>query len=259
MSIMSLNDVPFHREPPASAGELVDVIDDQGRTVGVVTRGEMRRRRLPHRCVYVLVFNRHGDLFLHLRTASKDVFPSHWDIAVGGVLAADEAFDAGAVREMNEELGITADLTRLFEFRYADEATVVHGMVYRTVHDGPFRLQPEEVVRGEFLPLAEVLERSQREKFCPDGLAVLAEYLRSDSLTGERGGVSPPRGPPVADCPLGGLTPPARPAYARRTLTPSPAAPQGSAPRPAPPRGMAASPSTPDNAISARRFPPRCP
>lgn len=179
--------IPFHSEATASAAELVDVIDDQGRTVSVVTRREMRIRRLPHRCVYVLVFNRRGDLYLHLRTASKDVYPSHWDVAVGGVLAAGEAFDAGAVREVQEELGFTAELTCLFPFRYADAATVVQGMVYRTVHDGPFRLQPEEVVRGEFVPLAEVLERGRREQFCPDGLAVLAEYLCSASASGKRG------------------------------------------------------------------------
>ena len=57
--------------------ELVDVIDGQGRTVGTVTRREMRGRRLPHRCTYVLVFNRRGELFVHLRTPTKDVYPSH--------------------------------------------------------------------------------------------------------------------------------------------------------------------------------------
>ena len=68
--------------------ELVDVIDDVGRTIGVATRREMRRRRLPHRSTAVLVFDHAGRLFIHLRTATKDVFPSHWDVAVGGVLAA---------------------------------------------------------------------------------------------------------------------------------------------------------------------------
>jgi len=51
-------------------------------------------------------------------------------------------------------------------------------MVYRTQHDGPFHLQAEEVVRGEFLPLAQVEERASSEPFCPDGRAVLAEYRR---------------------------------------------------------------------------------
>ena len=63
-----------------------------------------------------------------------------------------------------------------------DAANVVRGMVYRATHDGPFRLQPEEVVRGEFVPLDEVARRAAKDSFCPDGLAVLAEYLRQGSL-----------------------------------------------------------------------------
>src|SRR5437667_217504 len=99
--------------------ELVDVIDDAGRTVAIVTRREMRARRLPHRCAYVLVFNHQGELFIHLRTATKDVFPSHWDVAIGGVLAAAESFEAGARREAREELGIDVEPEPLFWFRYS--------------------------------------------------------------------------------------------------------------------------------------------
>ena len=163
---------------PAAGDELVDVVDDAGHTVGTVSRREMRARRLPHRACYILVFDRAGRLFVHLRTAGKDVYPSHWDVAVGGVLAAGESFDVGAVREGREELGVDLALEALFPLRHADEATVVHGMAYRAVHDGPFHLQPEEVVRGEFLPVDAVLTRATREPFCPDGLSVLREYLR---------------------------------------------------------------------------------
>jgi isopentenyldiphosphate isomerase len=160
--------------------ELVDVIDDEGRTIATVTRREVRARRLPHRCTYILVFNRAGNLFLHLRTASKDVYPLHWDVAVGGVLAAGESFEAGARREAAEELGIDVQPEVLFPFRYEDAASVVQAMVYRVVHDGPFRLQPEEIVRGEFVPLDEVAARIAREPFCPDGLAVFAEYQAAE-------------------------------------------------------------------------------
>lgn len=169
--------------PPDPGDERVDVIDERGNTVATVTRREMRARRLPHRCVYLLVFNARGELFVHQRTATKDVYPSHWDVAVGGVLAAGETFDAGARREAAEELGVGVAPEALFPFRYADAATVVRGMVYRAAHDGPFRLQPEEVVRGEFLPLAEVLAKAEREPFCPDGLAVLAEYCRRQRMS----------------------------------------------------------------------------
>ena len=158
--------------------EPVDVVDDDGRVVGVVTRREMRARRLPHRSTYILVFDRAGRLFVHLRTATKDLYPSHWDTCAGGVLTAGEAFDDGARRELLEELGVDAPLERLFPFRWSDERTIVHGMVYRVVHEGLFRLQPEEIVSGGFLALDAVAERAAWEPFTPDGLAVLAEYQR---------------------------------------------------------------------------------
>ena len=158
--------------------ELVDVIDDAGHTVGVVTRREMRAGRLPHRGTYVLVFNRRGELFVHLRTATKDVFPGHWDVCIGGVLLAGETFDRGAEREILEELGVTGMPETLFPFRYADARTVVQAMVYRLIHDGPFRLQPEEIVRGGFVPVAEVQAMMRELAFCPDGTIVFEEYLR---------------------------------------------------------------------------------
>ena len=158
--------------------EPVDVLDDEGRPIGVVPRREMRLRRLPHRATYVLVFNRRGELFVHLRTADKDVYPSHWDVAVGGVPQAGESFDDAARREAREELGVELSLERLFPFRYGDDRTVVHGMAYRARHDGPFRLQPAEIVRGEFVPPPEVTARAKDVPFCPDGLALLSIYCR---------------------------------------------------------------------------------
>src|SRR5258706_14093985 len=152
--------------------ELVDVIDGAGNVVGVTTREEMRAGRLPHRCVYLLLFDSRGRLFVHRRTAAKDVFPSFWDLCIGGVLATGESYDAGARREAREELGVDLEIRALFPFHYADPNTVVNGMVYTAVHDGPFDLQPEEVETGEFVPISELPERWDRYRFCPDGLAV---------------------------------------------------------------------------------------
>ncbi len=158
--------------------ELVDVVDDHGQIVATVTRREVRQLRLPHRCVYVLVFNERGELFIHLRTPTKDVYPSHWDVCVGGVLAAGESFDAAARREVAEELGLDAAPERLFPFRYSDSSSVVQGMVYRLKNDGPFQLQAEEIVRGEFVPPQDVAGRAAQEPFCPDALSVFMEYIR---------------------------------------------------------------------------------
>jgi len=160
------------------ADELVDLLDHAGRVIGIVTRRRMRGERLPHRCVYVLVFNTRGELFVHQRTAKKDVFPSYWDLTVGGVLAAGETFDDGAVREGCEELGVDLRPTFLFPFHYDGEHSIAFANVYQAVHEGPFQLQPEEIVGGEFVPVSNLAGWIQRKRFCPDGLEVWSEFSR---------------------------------------------------------------------------------
>src|SRR5437899_2839980 len=109
-----------------SASELVDVVDDHDHVVTQATRQEVRARNLRHRCAYVLVFNVAGQLFVHRRTESKDIFAGHWDVTVGGVLNVGEGYETGARRELREEIGLEAvPLRRLFPVRYEDAVTRV--------------------------------------------------------------------------------------------------------------------------------------
>lgn len=158
--------------------QLVDIIDDSGNVVAVTTRREMRQRRLPHRCVYLLVFDSAGRLFIHQRTATKDVFPSYWDLCVGGVLVSGESFDVGARREGREELGVDLELELLFPFKYSDKQTTVQAMVYRAVNNGPFFLQPEELQTGRFIDSHDLPDWLAEHPFCPDGLLVWDTFLR---------------------------------------------------------------------------------
>lgn len=161
-----------------SSDELVDIVDDADRVIDQATRHEVRRRNLRHRSVYVLVFNSAGQLFIHRRTPTKDVFPGQWDVAAGGVLNAGEDYDDGAKRELREELGVDGvPLRRLFALRYDDERNRVVGMAYSCTWDGPFHLQASEIVEGLWMDLDVLLDRTQRDPFCPDGLEVLRLYL----------------------------------------------------------------------------------
>lgn len=158
--------------------EEIDVVDADDRVVGRATRPEVRRRRLRHRAVYVFVFNPTGQLFVHQRTASKDLYPSFYDVAVGGVVGTGETYDEAAQREVAEEIGVrNADLRCIMPFRYEDDANLVNGMVYSCSHSGAVKLQKDEIVSGEWLDLDKVIERTSRERFCPDGLEALFRYL----------------------------------------------------------------------------------
>jgi isopentenyldiphosphate isomerase len=161
----------------SSAHEIVDVLDDDGNVVGTATRREIRARGLPHRCTYILVFDARGRLFVHQRTAAKDVFPSFWDVAVGGVLAAGEDWLPGAEREVREELGVVGSLEFLFDHVYRDKRNTAFGKVYRLRHDGPFALQPEEISRGEFIPIHEATAFLRDKEVCPDGLQIWRRYV----------------------------------------------------------------------------------
>ena len=161
-----------------SADELVDVVDEHDCVVTQATRREVRQRNLRHRSVYILVFNANGQLFVHQRTPTKDVFPEFWDVAVGGVLAAGEDYDRGALRELREELGVTgARLRRLFPMRYEDASNRVLGVVYSCTTEGPFHLQASEIISGTWMDLDILFERTQQEPFCPDGIEALRLYL----------------------------------------------------------------------------------
>jgi len=161
-----------------SSDELVDVVDESDRVVTQATRRQVRAENLRHRSVYVFVFNSTGQLFVHRRTQNKDVFPGYWDVAVGGVLGAGEDYDSGARRELYEELGIDGmPLRRLFPVRYEDDQNRVSGVVYSCTCDSPFRLQASEISAGEWMDLDVVLERTQLDQFCPDGLEALRLFL----------------------------------------------------------------------------------
>lgn len=161
-----------------SSDEVVDIVDDADQVIGQATRREVRVKNLRHRSVYVLVFNASGQLFAHRRTLTKDVFPGYWDVAVGGVLRAGETYDDGARRELQEELGVDgAPLRRLFPLRYEDAQNRVAGVVYSCTAEGPFRLQRSEITEGKWMNLDILIDRTQRDPFCPDGLEALRRYL----------------------------------------------------------------------------------
>jgi isopentenyldiphosphate isomerase len=154
-----------------AADDLVDVVDADDRVIGGATRRQVRADNLLHRACYVVVLDADGRVFVHLRTATKDVFPSHYDAVVGGVLAAGESYDEGARREVREEIGVDAEQLRQVGFlRYEDRSSRVHGEIFECRATPPLSLQADEVVSGEWLEAGEVERRIDRAPFCPDGV-----------------------------------------------------------------------------------------
>ena len=158
--------------------ELVDVVDDGNEVVGVAARRTVRDENLLHRCTYVFVLNAARDLYIHRRTDTKDVYPGFYDVGAGGVNAAGESYEGCARRELEEELGVSAEPVFRFLHRYEGPSGRVWGGAFDVVWDGPIVWQPSEVVWGAFVPLVEADAMIAREPFCPDGLEVFGRWRR---------------------------------------------------------------------------------
>jgi len=132
--------------------EMFDVVDENDRVIGREERAEVHRRGLRHRAVHVLVFNSRGEVFLQKRSMAKDTFPGAWDSSSSGHLCCGEEYDACALRELHEEIGLVPahPPERLFKIEACAETGQEHVWVYRCFSDGPFTLSPEEVETGEW-------------------------------------------------------------------------------------------------------------
>src|ERR1051326_1260053 len=133
------------------AEEIFDVVNERDEVIGQRPRSEIHRLKLNHRAVHILVFNSRGELFLQKRSRQKDCFPGAWDSSASGHLASGEDYDACAVRELREEIGLElfAPLERLFKVDARPETGQEFVWVYRCAAEGPFRLAPEEIERGD--------------------------------------------------------------------------------------------------------------
>ncbi|GAB2753912.1 NUDIX domain-containing protein [Salinifilum aidingensis] len=163
------------------SGEQVAVYDPSGCAVGAAPRERMRREGLWHAAAFVLVRSRTGRaVYVHRRTADKDVYPGLHDCWAGGVVAAGESPDQAARRELAEELGIDAQPEFAFRSVHVNGTVRLHGFCYEARWDGPVRHQPEEVAEGWWMPLEELRGRLEAGDWpmVPDGRQFLGEWFR---------------------------------------------------------------------------------
>jgi len=161
--------------------EVVALYDEAGQVSGSSPRSVMRARNLRHAASSIVVRDSLGRVYLHRRTTTKDVYPGLLDLAAGGVVLAGEDPAVGAVREVEEELGVAGvPLQPIGVADYADEHTRYRAFRFVVTWDGPIRWQPEEVSWGEWVTVEELVRRFDEESdsIVPDSVAVWSSLVR---------------------------------------------------------------------------------
>ena len=145
--------------------EIFDVVNERDEVIDRKPRSEVHRLGLLHRAVHVLVFNSRGQIFLQKRSMKKDRQPGVWDSSSSGHVDSGEDYDATAVREVWEEIGLrlAKPPKRLFKIAAGRETDEEFVWVYQCESEGPFKLHPDEIDEGGWFAPEEV-SRWAKEK-----------------------------------------------------------------------------------------------
>jgi isopentenyl-diphosphate delta-isomerase type 1 len=152
---------------PGDGEEILPIVDENDIEVGTARRSEIHRRAWRHRAVHIVVYNSRGQVLLQRRGLLKDTYPGYWDVSVGGHVGAGESYGDAAAREIREELGIEASLTRLEKIPACAQTGWEFVELFSCLHEGPFSPPPEEISELQWIDAGEVLHRAALDRNWP--------------------------------------------------------------------------------------------
>jgi isopentenyldiphosphate isomerase len=165
--------------PENSPSEMVELVDAAGNVLGLVTRSQMREESLWHRSVFIAVVSHAGQLLVHKRADTKDVWPGSWDVCVGGVMAPGEDWQQGALRELREELGLEGvRVESLGTGAYVDDDVRIVAACFVCRTDGPFHFADGEITEAHWAPVEEISVWLGAKHFLPDSVALVLPRLQ---------------------------------------------------------------------------------
>jgi Isopentenyldiphosphate isomerase len=177
--------------------EYLDVVDEFGNPTGeIVERQKAHREGIRHRTSHVWIIREYNgiEVLLQKRSENKDSYPGCYDISSAGHLIAGSEYKESALRELKEELGISAKIDELHEIgiTYSDTHNIFHGQPFHNVQVSKvylmwykgeeLTLQKEELSQVEWMNL-EVCKQKVINKEMPNcikisELEMISKYLK---------------------------------------------------------------------------------
>ena len=152
--------------------ELVVLVDEGGRDVGVMEKLRAHREGRLHRAFSIFVFNRRGEVLLQRRALGKYHSGGLWSNACCSHPRPGESVLEAAHRRLVEEMGFDCELKEAFTFIY--RADVGNGLVeYEYDHvligvcEADPKPDPSEVMEWKWAKVEDVLKdiREHPEKY----------------------------------------------------------------------------------------------
>jgi 16S rRNA (adenine1518-N6/adenine1519-N6)-dimethyltransferase len=155
----------MNQETFDSTSEQLPVVDNDDRLIATASRVAVHQNEYLHRAVHILVFTSRGELLIQKRAADKDSYPGCWDISVGGHVHVGESYEAAARRELLEELGIRARITRLAKIPGSADTGWEHIVLFKARYDGPINPNPQEIQECRFVHLNTIAKEIEQKVY----------------------------------------------------------------------------------------------
>ncbi|MDB5255244.1 MAG: hydrolase [Candidatus Nomurabacteria bacterium] len=99
--------------------ELLQIVDmHTGEPTGEhIARSEFHKNKLWGRSTNIFVLNTEGQILCHHRPMDKEYFPGAWSTHFGGHIVEGESYKIGALKEIEEEIGIKINAHQLVPWR----------------------------------------------------------------------------------------------------------------------------------------------
>ena len=139
----------------------VILVNEQDEQVGAMEKMEAHKKALLHRAFSVFIFNSKGEMLLQQRAKNKYHSRGLWTNACCSHPAPGEDTQNAALRRLNEELGFSTRLEKIFDFTYKSEfenglTEFEFDHVFTGIHDEAVHPNKEEVSDYCFKNLDEI-------------------------------------------------------------------------------------------------------
>ena len=162
--------------------ELIEEIDWDGNTVAVRTKSEFKKLRFPHKVSLVIPKGKNGKFIFSKRGAEQEPWPGTWVCGIGGKVFYGQSYEEAAVRECEEEAGVSLDVEFVSKFKYSDEKYKAIFQVFTTkeeVEVKSLKPDPREVQEFEEMNLEEVQKEIEKnpDKYAPTFIVAFRSFV----------------------------------------------------------------------------------